>query len=227
MERMKRNSNFELLRIIGMILIVGSHIVGHGVFLIYNGSDAVFSYYAEGRLVNCIIAGIFAPGGDMGNYIFFLLMGYFYNFKSSHEQRIKKILILTIEVYFYVIIAVILFVVPYLTGIYKFDDLGISGIIRVPTSMVLPMESECWWFITTYVFVFVIFGALSFLDKLPDKTFLKVLVMCFIIGLVRYNSGSYNKILQCGFVALIGVYIKKFVSAEKVEKKRILLGGYV
>lgn len=160
----------------------------------------------------------------MGNAIFFLLMGYFYDFQYSNRQKIHKLLVLAIEVYFYVAVALFIWAFFCFTGIYTYDDLGLEGIVRVIGSMILPMESECWWFITTYVFIFVILGGLSFLDRLSGKSFRLLMLFCFLTGLVRpFHSGSYNKILQWGFVVLIGIYIRKFVNVERLREKRLLL----
>lgn len=224
MKKAKRDSRFELLRIIGMLLIVGCHTVGHGVFLIYGNGEADYQNYLGGGIINRILAGAFAPGGNMGNAIFFLLMGYFYDFQYSNRQRIHKLLVLAIEVYFYVAVALFIWAFFCFTGIYTYDDLGLEGIVRVIGSMILPMESECWWFITTYVFIFVILGGLSFLDRLSGKSFRRLLLFCFLTGLARpFHSGSYNKILQWSFVVLIGIYIRKFVNVERLREKRLLL----
>lgn len=220
MQRVKRNSSFELLRIIAMILIVGSHIVGHTVFLSYGGSDMIYSNFAGGGYLDRTIASIFAPGGDMGNWIFFLLMGYFYSFANSPEDKMKKLSRLTIQVYFYVGISVLIFAIPYVSGLYRYEELGIPGIIKTLASMILPVTSECWWFITTYVFVFVILGALLFIDELTKKQFSKLLGIFFLINICRLNSGSYNKIFSCGFVVLVGIYIRKYTDIGKLKRIR-------
>ena len=55
----KRNSNFELIRIIGMLFIVSSHLAVHGVI---NTADVVWK---DGRAVNKLFSsGLMAGGGD-------------------------------------------------------------------------------------------------------------------------------------------------------------------
>ncbi|MCQ4890923.1 hypothetical protein NE568_13795 [[Eubacterium] rectale] len=55
----KRNSNFELIRIIGMLFIVSSHLAVHGVI---NTADVVWK---DGSAVNKLFSsGLMAGGGD-------------------------------------------------------------------------------------------------------------------------------------------------------------------
>lgn len=54
----KRNSNFELIRIIGMLFIVSSHLAVHGVI---NTADVVWK---DGSAVNKLFSsGLMAGGG--------------------------------------------------------------------------------------------------------------------------------------------------------------------
>ena len=55
----KRNSNFELIRIIGMLFIVSFHLAVHGVI---NTADVVWK---DGSAVNKLFSsGLMAGGGD-------------------------------------------------------------------------------------------------------------------------------------------------------------------
>lgn len=55
----KRNSNFELIRIIGMLFIVSSHLAVHGVI---NTADVVWK---DGSAVNKLFSsGLMGRGGD-------------------------------------------------------------------------------------------------------------------------------------------------------------------
>ena len=55
----KRNSNFELIRIIGMLFIVSSHLAVHGVI---NTADVVWK---DGSAVNKLFSsGLMAGGGE-------------------------------------------------------------------------------------------------------------------------------------------------------------------
>lgn len=220
----ERKSNMELLRVAAMFYIVASHIVGHCVFQIYGGGDAVYEFFSHGTLANRITAGLFAAGGDMGNYIFFLLMGYFSNFQLNDEKKINKVLKLTVEVVFYAAVSVMIFAFSYISGIYKFEDMGTKGIVSTLVSLCLPVTSEVWWFITTYVIIFITLNSFSIIDKLTKNQFLKVLIVFFLINMARFNSGRYNIFLNCLFVVFLGIYIRKFAQAEGIgTNKKIFL----
>lgn len=57
-----RKSNYELLRIVGMIMIIAHHYAVHGIEHIGN-SDIVYLDWANGTVVNRIIVSLMEPGG--------------------------------------------------------------------------------------------------------------------------------------------------------------------
>lgn len=66
MDKQERNSNFEILRIISMIMIIAHHYAVHG----FVSNDLEYSF-------NRYIVGILSLGGKLGNTIFILISGYF------------------------------------------------------------------------------------------------------------------------------------------------------
>jgi peptidoglycan/LPS O-acetylase OafA/YrhL len=83
-----RKSNFELLRVIAMIMIIAHHFAGHGIQHDLEGSTA-YVIWRNGSLLNKIVDCLFAPGGKIGVGIFFMLTGYFLINKRSFS--LKKI----------------------------------------------------------------------------------------------------------------------------------------
>ena len=61
-DRMKRQSNIELLRILAMVMIVGSHLAGHGVQQQLN-PELAFKVWSMGSMLNRIVTVALIPGG--------------------------------------------------------------------------------------------------------------------------------------------------------------------
>lgn len=85
----KRESNFELLRIIAMIGIILFHYSDHGC------NDISFG---NALSINVAFEYVTRIGGGVGNCIFMLLTGYF---MSQSKFRINKLLKIWGEVFFY------------------------------------------------------------------------------------------------------------------------------
>lgn len=83
-----RESNFELLRIIAMLMIVGSHLACHGVQRVLEG-DLAFVAYKSGSITNRIFTNFLQPLGDVGVALFFMITGYFLCKKT--RTSIKKV----------------------------------------------------------------------------------------------------------------------------------------
>lgn len=59
---MKRQSNIEILRILAMFMIIGSHLAGHGVQQQLNPETA-FKVWGTGPMLNKIVTVAMIPGG--------------------------------------------------------------------------------------------------------------------------------------------------------------------
>ncbi len=75
-----RQSNYELIRIIAMLMIVASHYVGHGIFKVSSASS--YDVYLHGDLINRAYSVIYSPGGKTGVALFFMISGYFLSNKK-------------------------------------------------------------------------------------------------------------------------------------------------
>ena len=78
----KRDSNFELLRIIAMILIVFSHENQHGIWFPQN-HDFGFNYL--------FCKSIFSYFGAIGNWLFIFVSGYFITEQSFSYKKILRL----------------------------------------------------------------------------------------------------------------------------------------
>lgn len=83
-----RQSNFELVRIIAMLMIVASHLACHGVQHVLAAENA-YSDYNAASLFNSLFTSFLNPGGPIGVALFFMLTGYFVCRKDSCS--VKKV----------------------------------------------------------------------------------------------------------------------------------------
>lgn len=71
-----RQSNFEFLRIVAMLMIVASHLAVHGVQHVLEPA-AKYAAYATGSFWNKAFVCFLLPGGEIGVALFFMITGYF------------------------------------------------------------------------------------------------------------------------------------------------------
>ena len=123
-----RESNFELLRIIAMFLIVLIHLCGYGI------SN---EQYLGGMRLNKAIYAASRISGNVGNSIFFMLTGYFL---VQSEMKLAKIKKLFFQVLFYVFIALLVFIIPYKFGFYNYPDLEKKQILHFLFNLTYPIS---------------------------------------------------------------------------------------
>lgn len=70
MEKIQRQSNFELLRIFAMFLIVLHHFCVHGVFSLWNAANAAIHPF------NTYTCEFLSIGGKIGVDVFIFITGY-------------------------------------------------------------------------------------------------------------------------------------------------------
>ena len=93
MEKTKRQSNFELLRIFAMIMIILFHIQKHGPLQLLTGD---YGYFPKPIIyLRLLLLEIGAPLGMIGNGLFFMISGYFLNSNLNIDTgKIAKKLLL-------------------------------------------------------------------------------------------------------------------------------------
>ena len=136
-----RQSNFELLRIVAIIMIIAHHIAYHGGF----------EYPIEVVSINKLWIQFLLLGGKIGVDLFVLISGYF--LISSNNVKIYKALRLWIQLFTY---SVLLYVI--LVLILKIEPFNIKDLIKSFSPLVL----DGWWFGRTY---FVLYLLHSYINK--------------------------------------------------------------
>lgn len=142
----KRQMNFELLRIICMIMIISTHFLGHGEIL-DKSQYGSFSYVVYWFLRAAVYPGV---------NCFVLLTGYFM-VKSS--MNVSKIFKFAVQVWVYTILCFVIH-----TMIFS----GSIGIKVLYTSF-LPLISNTYWFSTQYVLLLLAVPFLNIIIKNINK----------------------------------------------------------
>lgn len=201
-----RNSNFELLRILAILMIVGDHFSGYGKF---NYDIAEFS-------LNRFYIQFLEFGGKLGVCIFILISGYF--LVNNNNIKISKVIKLWIQILFYSIIIYLIFVI---FGLEPFS-------IKETVKYLLPISGFHWWFATTYLVLYLISPYLNILlHSMDKKTYQKMLFINTILWCLmptftgRFLDRSY--LIPFIYLYLIAGYIRIWKDDIKINYKKCFL----
>lgn len=186
-----RQSNFELLRIFSMIIIVAHHFSVHGGFEFSNDSITFNRLWIQ----------FITIGGKIGINIFVLISGYF--LISSKTLKTSKIMKFWLQIFTY---SIIIFVVFTATGIEPF---GIKELIK----HCFPVTFLQWWFVSTYFVLYLIFPYLNMLlnsfSKKSYQRFLLLLTVCWcIVPTLTGKLFESNSLLWFLYLYACAGYIK-------------------
>lgn len=209
-KRKIRQSNFELLRIIAMFLILFHHFY-------YNN----FNFdYAKITIPQFIIQFL-SSFGKVGVCIFILITGYF---SVDSKFKLKKLLKLVGEVLFYSWILLVVYLV--------FIDKNITK--KEFVKCLLPISQNEYWFITTYLVLYVLSDYINILIKSLSKKQMQSLIgVLFVIWSLLPSLTFFSKMFSTKFefsnldwfilMYLIGAYLKKFPLKKLTINRSILL----
>lgn len=193
----KRDSNFELLRIVSMVFIILHHLIyydGYKVSQIFTFNDFILTF--------------FESGGKLGVILFIMITGY-YSIKSK-DTKVSKLISLELQVLFYSIGIFILFMV--------FSNRGF--ILEEIPKIFLPNISKSYWFFSSY---FILSLFIPFLNKLVSilnkDEFRKLLIIGFIFLILIPSIVIYNRPITEGiylfYYYLVGGYIRLYCDDVK------------
>ena len=219
-DELTRQSNFELLRIISMFMIVLHHMMYHGVMQGFKGND-FSSLWQSGSELNKFFTLFYFPGGEVGIALFFMISGYF--LIKSDSIRIKKIVLPT---FFYSVFTVVLFfIVSVGTKFLGFGNpygymerLVVSK--GVLFNILAPLRSEQFWFVSAYVLLILAKPVYNnFLNRLNRYGFILFLTALFTFGMLF--SRYYNLVwgyTQAFFYYALGACLRKYIRGDVVRK---------
>lgn len=202
MNKKIRNSNLELLRIFSMLFIVAHHFGVHGGFNLIEKSFAL----------NKFIIQIISSGGKFGVNLFVLITGYFL---INGKFNLKKLIKLIMETWFYSVIILLIFII-FPLGL----DVGIKNIIK----SFLPVTYSSYWFITTYILLYLFVPFINFfISKISQKQYLKLIfllvVFCSFVPTFAQTTLAFSELSYFLLLYLIGGYFRLYPNkyAEKVN----------
>ena len=211
MTKTARNSNFELMRIVSILLIILCHIINFG--RLYNDSvNPTLRIVFEVLMFMTIV--------HVNSFV--VLSGYF---QSKSRFKLSKLIKMIIQVIFY--ITVIFFVALKIGWI---DNYNIVTIIN----SFVPSVISNYWFINVYLITYVFSDYINlFINKLTHKEFKNFLILCFVVlSIVPYITG-FKILINDGyslinfiFLYMIGAYLRKYPIKDSYHFKRMSINSY-
>ncbi len=205
-KRYARSSNFELLRILAMLMIVISHIAVHCVNVqladpasiekMNNGLFCNPVFYKKLLIIMSVM-----PFGKMGNVIFLLISGYFMITKINSIDLGKIAGKLLMQLVFANTMLVILSNICY--HLLKDTYIGMITIGNV--------NSQSWFI--GYYFLIMMAAALflnSFLSGLTEKQFRAYLLTLFAVFTFGWSGSLLNNLADSLRVFAAGVFVYSF-----------------
>ena len=203
-----RNSNFELLRILAMIMIILHH------FSIYNNINNI-----KDLSFNSYIGIYFFALGKLGVNLFVLITGYFL---VNSKLKLKKIFKLWLQVLFYSIGILIVLKCFKVVDI-KFDQIY---------SYFLPVLSRKYWFISVYIFLYILSPFINkFIHCINKKEYtMLIIILTTILSIIysvfyKFNvyqtEGTIAELFWFIYLYLLSGYIRlygiKFLNNKKLN----------
>ncbi len=204
----ERQSNFELLRIISMFLIVLSHYLGHG------------AKFAVGEETAQNFFKVLFGGGGVGVVCFILISAYFLVDEEKHNPR--RIFVVWFCIFVY---SLSIGIVQY----FKIPDFGFNNVIRAA----MPFSNSYWWFANTYIVFYLFVPYINkFIKTLSRRSFEFLLVIMLglwgVLPMVTNQSFGENEFVLFVCLFLIVAYFKKYPLKEERGMGFVLLvAGFV
>lgn len=208
-----RNSSFELLRIIAMVMIVAHHYVLHSeISFDPRETDSIIVF-------NDFFARFMLNGGKFGVNLFILISGYFlYN---DEKLRIDRLLLLWIKTLFYSI-GIMLIMLSLNKIEFSFDTFR---------KTFMPIVNNSWWFISCYFLLYLIHPLINQgVQNIKREYFIVLLIAFFVLWNVSFTifalSAQHSEFGNMLFVYLIAIYIKKYNIKLKTKPFIVIIFVY-
>lgn len=167
--KQKRQANFELLRIVAMLMIVVLHYLNKGNLLTaYTTDRTVVNYAAHLTEAFCIVA--------VNCYV--LLSGYFL---AESAWKPGRVVSLAGQILFY---SVLIPVVLLCLGVVPAGELSVYDWLNY----VLPVETEHYWFATAYLVMYLFAPFLAAGARKLDKRTLQIVIALLLFYFTLWKS---------------------------------------
>lgn len=204
----ERSSNFEILRIIAMIMIIFHHFAVHGGF----------GFGTSELSINHLWYYLISMGGKIGVDIFVLISGYFLVASKGNLFDIKKILKLWGQLFFYSVLIYCIFVL-FLDEPFEFKPF---------IKTIFPLIYGKWWFATTYIVLYILHPFINLLlNKLDKKTYQILLITLLISWCIipTFTTASFEGNSLTWFITLYAVagYVRFYGLNPKLTFKHYFI----
>lgn len=206
-KKKNRLSNFELLRIVSIIMIIAHHYSVHGGWLNkINGISA-----------NNLLIDFLAIGGKIGVSCFVLITGYF---GIQSKFNFKKIIKLIIQILFYSIGIYFVF------NILNFDKIEFN--IANTIKSFFPITFSLYWFMTSYILLYIFSPFINnLITNLKTREFLKLIIVLIIISYIiptlTTSNFQLSELIVFITLYLIGGFIKLHEDGIIISKQKTIL----
>ena len=213
----KRQSGFELLRIISILMIISYHLYVHGVtHILENGN------WTTGSGINYVAAFMCSPGGKFGVASFFMITGYFLS--GRNEIKLRSLVRIVLEVLFYSLLTVVVFFIARRFGAYFPKGQDFSVLSRAAGDIFSPLSSNSFWFVSSYVLLVLLAPQLnSIFSKLSRSG---MLISICTLGFVDYVINNafdykYSNLVTSVFFYAIGYYLAVHEDIREISGSRL------
>lgn len=197
MEKPKRQSNLELLRIVSMLLIILHHFYVHGNIIFESSTITIKE----------LIIQWLSMGGKIGVNLFVITTGYF---MINSNFKIKKLLKIIGEVFFYSI------------GMFLICEFVLKMDLRLKDSLMslFPIIYNNYGFMTSYVLVYIFSNYINKFVKSMNQKENSILLVLLIIIFSILPSMIFAKFQYSYFgwliiMYLIGAYFRLYIGKIK------------
>jgi hypothetical protein len=198
MNKKVRNTNIEVLRLVLMMVIFCWHILVHGYgFKNIGGGGSMKGITDETGIV---LSALFAPA----TYCFMFISGY-YGLRFSAKKGISM------EIWL-----IIISLMACLAGGFLFDSFSLRGLLTA----CFPVSTLRWWFMTSYMLIFLLSPILNKgIESLTKNGFLVIVVAMIVYQIISFlllqeNAGS-------NFLGLLSVFLMgRYCKIYKIEFKK-------
>lgn len=214
----KREFNFEMLRVLSMLCIVAWHFIVHGIMhvMMHNTYPSVNMNFVS--ISNWLVIEYIKYLTAVGVNCYVLISGYFL---IKSDFKFSKVLKIWIQTLFY---SVVICVVLMCTGVIYFD-------IKSLILSTLIIRGNPYWFVTQYIALIILIPFLSKLALALTKRKYQILLLVLFAINVSLNFGfpygdiysSSNNILWFIFLFFVAAYIRLF---DPFLQKRLKYGRY-
>ena len=153
-----------------MLLIILHHYIGHGVR--HSLIPDMSMVYLNGLDFNRTLTSFLLMGGGIGNGIFFMLTGFF---MFNKEYKVKRILKLVAQVYFYSISLMLVYYALRHLHIYKFPEL------KCANNTLIFFSSVFSWFMVVYTSIYIAFSFCSYIKHFFGKIISKKVFSSIVV----------------------------------------------